>query len=155
MHSLLLKVANPEEKQKMKNNFLRECYHCSLLRHPNIVRFIGIYYPERNSLFPMLMMELMAQSLTDYVRKPNISMKIKASILYNIASGLNYLHSFKPLIIHCDLQPNNVLLSCDLVAKLSDLGVAKAMRADSTAKLTDVPGMADFMPPESFGEMPK
>ena len=45
MHSLLLKVANPEEKQKMKNNFLQECYHCSLLRHPNIVRFIGVYYP--------------------------------------------------------------------------------------------------------------
>ena len=29
------------------------------------------------------------------------------------------------------------------------------MRADNTTKLTDVPGMADFMQPESFGEIPK
>ena len=157
IHALLLEVANPEETQKIKNTFLRECYHCSLLSHPNIVRFIGVYYPERNSLFPVMMMELMAESLTHYVKKPNISMKMKASILYDVAFGLHYLHSYNPPIIHRDLSPNNVLMSRDSVAKISDLGVAKVVRADSRAtqtRLTKVPGTADFMPPESFGDMP-
>ena len=156
IHPLLLEVANPEEKRKIKSNFLRECYHCSLLSHPNIVRFIGVYYPERISLFPVMMMELMAESLTHYVKKPNISMKMKASILYNVAFGLNYLHSYKPSIIHRDLSPNNILLSRDSVAKISDLGVAKIVKADSRAtqtKLTKAPGTVDFMPPELFGEM--
>ena len=157
IHSLLLEVANPEETQKIKNTFLRECYHCSLLSHPNIVRFIGVYYPERNSLFPVMMMELMDESLTHYVKKPNISMKMKASILYDVAFGLHYLHSHNPPIIHRDLSPNNVLMSRDSVAKISDLGVAKVVRADSRAtqtRLTKAPGTVDFMPPESFKEMP-
>ena len=157
IHSLLLEVANPEEKRKIKNTFLRECYHCSLLSHPNIVRFVGVYYTERNSVFPVMIMELMDESLTHYVKKPNISMKMKASILYDVAFGLNYLHSYNPPIIHRDLSPNNILLSRDSVAKISDLGVAKVVQADSRATqtmLTKAPGTADFMPPESFEEMP-
>ena len=160
IHSLLLEAANPEEKRKIKDTFLRECYYCSLLSHPNIVRFIGVYYPERNSVFPVMMMELMDESLTHYVKKPNISMKMKTSILYDIANGLNYLHSYNPQIIHRDLSPNNVLLSRDSVAKISDLGIAKVVKADSRAtkikltKLTMAPGTVDFMPPETFVEMP-
>ena len=159
IHSLLLEVANPEEKRKIKNTFLRECYHCSLLHHPNIVRFVGVYYPEVDSVFPVMMMELMEESLTHYVKKPNISMKMKASILYDVAFGLNYLHTYNPPIIHRDLSPNNILLSRDCVAKISDLGVAKVVQTDSMRRatqtmLTKVPGTVDFMPPESFGEMP-
>ena len=158
IHSILLETANPEEKRKIKNTFLRECYHCSLLSHPNIVRFIGIYYPASNhSTFPVMVMELMADSLTKYVRKSNISMKMKASILYDVAFGLNHLHTYNPPIIHRDLSPNNILLSRDSVAKISDLGVAKLVQADSKATqtmLTKVPGTADFMPPESFAEIP-
>jgi len=157
IHSLLLEVANPEEKRKIKNTFLRECYHCSGLRHPNIVRFIGVYYPERDSVFPVMMMELMAQSLTHYVKERDINMKMKASILYDVALGLSYLHSYNPPIIHRDLSPNNILMSRDSVAKISDLGVAKVVQADSRTTqtmLTKAPGTVDFMPPESFGEVP-
>ena len=64
---------------------------------------------------------------------------------------------FEGQIIHRDLSPNNILLSRDSVAKISDLGVAKVVQADSKATqtmLTKVPGTADFMPPESFAEIP-
>ena len=43
-------------------------------------------------------------------------------------------------------------------AKISDLGVAKVVKADSKAtksKLTQVPGCADFMPPEALDSTPK
>ena len=158
IHSLLLEVANSEERQMMKDAFLRECYHCSLLRHPNIVRFVAVYYPERDSVFPVMMMELMAESLAHYVKKRNINTKMKASILYNVACGLNYLHSQKPApVIHRDISPNNILLSRDSVAKISDLGVAKVVKADTRttrSMLTKLPGTADFMPPESYVEKP-
>ena len=157
IHSLLLEIANPEEKRKIRNDFLKECYQSSRLRHPNIVRFVGIYYPARDSVFPVMMMELMVESLTHFVKKPNIGLKVKGSILYDVAFGLNYLHSYNPPIIHRDLSPNNILLSRDSVAKISDLGVAKVVQADSKATqtmLTKVPGTVDFMPPEAFGEIP-
>ena len=157
IHSLLVEAANPEEKRKIKDSFLRECYHCSSLRHPNIVRFIGVYYPERDSLLPAMLMELMDDSLTNYVKKPNIGMKRKTSILYDVTLGLSYLHGHDPPIIHRDLSPNNILMSRDSVAKISDLGVAKVVQADSKATksmLTKAPGTVDFMPPEALKDNP-
>ena len=157
IHSLLVEAANPEEKRRLKDSFLRECYHCSSLRHPNIVRFIGVYYPGKDSLLPTMLMELMDDSLTNYVKKPNIGMKRKASILYDVSLGLSYLHGYDPPIVHRDLSPNNILMSCDFVAKISDLGVAKVIRADNKTTqtmLTKAPGTVDFMPPEALEDNP-
>ena len=47
-------------------------------------------------------------------------------------------------------SPNNVLLTAHHVAKISDLGVAKVIRADSRKTMTKAPGTVDFMPPESL-----
>ena len=159
IHSLLVEVATDEEKRKLRNNFLRECYSCSVLDHPNIVRFIGVYYPHGDrSMIPAMVMELMDESLTNFVKKSPISLKMKSSILHDVASGLKYLHRYYPPIIHRDLSPNNVLMSSDMVAKISDLGVAKVVKADgkmTNNKLTQAPGCADFMPPEALEFPPK
>ena len=159
IHALLIEVSNAEEKQKIKNDFLRECYICSKLDHAYIVRLVGIYYSEKKSLLPVMVMELMGESLTKYVKQTNITMDMKFSILQNVALGLDYLHCRKPPIIHRDLSPNNILMSCDRnpVAKISDLGVAKIVKADSKATksiLTKAPGTVDFMPPEGLVDNP-
>ena len=102
-----------------------------------------------------MVMELMDTSLRKYVKTPNISMKLKISILHDISQGLSFLHN--RAIVHRDLSPNNILLSRDSVAKISDLGVAKVVRADSKRtqrRLTKVPGTIDFMPPETFTDNP-
>ena len=104
-----------------------------------------------------MVMELMDASLTHYVKMSNISMKLKVSILHDISQGLGFLHCRDPPIIHRDLSPNNILLSRDSVAKISDLGVAKVVKAGSKgtqSKLTRAPGTADFMPPEAFTDNP-
>ena len=159
IHQLLIEVSNTEEKEKIRNDFLRECYNCSKLHHPNIVKFVGIYYAKENLLLPVMVMELMGESLTKYVKQPEIYVRRKISILHNVASGVSYLHNYIPPIIHRDLSPNNILMSRDPnpVAKLSDLGVAKVVKADSKATksmLTKVPGTADFMPPECLVDNP-
>ena len=155
IHSILLETVNVEEKRAVRDNFLKECHQCSTLRHPNIVRFIGVYYPDRHSVLPVMVMELMDTSLREFVKTPNISMKIKISILHDISQGLNFLHNRD--VVHRDLSPNNILLSRDSVAKISDLGVAKVVKADSKStqsKLTRAPGTAHFMPPEALGDNP-
>ena len=157
IHSLLYDEVSPEEKKVIKDGFIRECYHSSLIRHPNIVQFMGVYYKEQSDL-PIMVMELMDTGLTSFVKKnqTNIASKTKLSILHDVSLGLSYLHGRRPTIIHRDLSSNNVLLSKGhLVVKISDLGMAKMIRADSKqtkSRLTTAPGTLHFMPPEALDE---
>ena len=161
IHAILIDAAyTSAERRVLQNNFIRECYHCSKLNHPNIVRFIGIYHPPQK-LFPVMIMELMDESLTAYAEKPNISFKRRMSILDDVVEGLSYLHSRNPPVIHRDLSPNNILLKhlpLLPVAKIADLGVAKIVNVDERSSIsyqTKVPGTVDFMPLEAFGDKPK
>ena len=133
------------------------------LNHPNIVRFMGIYYPKVDSTIPVMIMELMDESLRDYMKNlPKNAWMKKGSILIDVAEGLSYgLHAQKPAVVHRDLSPNNILLKAGKgevpVAKIGDLGVAKIIKAESRATQsvrTKVPRTVDFMPPESFEDEP-
>ena len=158
IHSIFTEDVPPADRLAIKNDFIQECLCCSSIQHPNIVQFVGVYYDpsERNPL-PIMVMELMDTSLKRFIEnnKSTIVFQKKASILYDVSLGLSYLHKRKPPILHRDLSPNNVMLtSCQLTAKIGDLGVAKVVRADSwqtrdKLKLTRaMPGTQDFMPPE-------
>ena len=52
IHANLLNSANKKEKDQVIKNFLQECHHCVNLRHPNIVQFIGVYWPGRPAVKP-------------------------------------------------------------------------------------------------------
>ena len=160
IHSLLIDGVSPEEKKAIKDGFIRECYHSSLIRHPNIVQFMGVYYAKpsdpRTDL-PIMVMELMDTSLTSFIEKnqSKIAMKTKFSILHDVSLGVSYLHTRRPAVIHRDLSSNNVLLTSHLIAKISDLGTAKMIRIDSKqtrSRLTTAPGTLHFMPPEALDE---
>ena len=161
IHSLLIDGVSAEEKKAIKDGFIRECYHSSLIRHPNIVQFMGVYYAKpsdpRTDL-PIMVMELMDTSLTSFIEKnqSKIAMKTKLSILHDVSLGLSHLHGRRPAVIHRDLSSNNVLLTCHLVAKISDLSTAKMIRADSKqtkSRLTTASACTlHFMPPEALDE---
>ena len=156
VHSILLEGVQQDEFEATKKAFLTECIRSSSLAHPNIVLFLGVYNPGGQSLLPVLVMERMQESLTSAVEKyPNIPMYVKLSMLLDVSQGLWYLHTHHPPIVHRDLSPNNVLLTSHFVAKISDLGVAKVIQADSKKTKTRVPGTVDFMPPEALLETPE
>jgi len=154
-----------EEKEAIKKSFIRECYQCSILSHPNIVTLFGVHYPDQSGI-PVMIMELMDESLTKHIKQnKKVLIKEKIDILLDVARGLCYLHTQTPPVIHRDLSPNNILLKrlpassavdCLWVAKLADMGVAKAINPDTKKlrKLTKAPGTADFMPPEVLSENP-
>ena len=156
IHSILVQGVRREEFEATKNTFVTECIRSSSLGHPNIVTFLGVYNPGGQSLLPVLVMERMQESLTSVVDKyPNIPMYVKLSMLLDVSRGLWYLHGHHPPIVHRDLSPNNVLLTSQFVAKISDLGVAKVIQADSKKTKTRAPGTVDFMPPEALLETPE
>ena len=161
IHSVLLPGASSagEGSSWISDTFLHECYQCSVLRHPNLVQFLGIYYPSKSSGLPVMVMEMMGDNLTKFFseNKGRVPVHVKWSILYDVALGLQYLHCHRPPVIHRDLSPNNVLLTSHMVAKIGDLGVAKVIKVDrnTVSRYTRAPGTADFMPPEALKNEPK
>ena len=156
IHSLLLELADAREAVTIRDSFLRECYLWSTLRHPNIVSFLGIHYPSSDeSGLPIMVMEKMQESVTSLVDKhDNIPLLVKLSILHDVSLGLRYLHAHSPPVVHRDLSSNNILLGSHLKAKVTDLGVAKAIMDQNSKTLTKTPGTAVFMPPEALDVKP-
>ncbi len=83
--------------------------------------------------------------------------KISYSILYDVALGLYFLHNQSSPIVHRDLSANNVLLTYNLDAKISDLGVARILNLTplQASRLTQTPGTPAYMPPEVMVANPK
>ena len=151
LHQVLTNFASPQELARLQQKFLTECHQCSQLCHPNIVQFLGIYYPSEDAKLPWLVMEKMDCSLTEYLslHKPNeVSFQTRISILHDVTLGLQYLHIQD--IIHRDLSSNNILLTKQLVAKIADLGVAKVIDPNRTKSHSQAPGTIIFMPPEAL-----
>ena len=140
--------------------FEEECRLLSQMRHPNIVQFLGVYF-EQGMQVPILVMEFLPSTLTSCIEKNGIlRSELSYSILHDVALGLNYLHSHAPPIIHRDLSSNNVLLTPDMKAKVSDLGVAKIvnltpLQVSRMVHNTQAPGTPAYMPPEALVATPK
>ena len=152
IHSIFMNEVSDLEFQALKRSFLRECEQSSRLRHPNIVRFFGIYHSPGARL-PSLVMERLNCSLTNFLEEtpPGISgTDTKISIIKDVALGLRYLHSHNSPIIHRDLSSNNVLLSEAMEGKIGDLGTVRLVDAKRQSKMTKAPGTWDFMPPEAL-----
>ena len=161
IHSILIEDVGETERRLTIQSFLRKCRQCSMLRHPNVIQFLGVYYPTgaggaNRMRLPVMVMEMMADSLSSFVDKhEKIPVHIKYSIVHDVSLGLCYLHNHDPPIVHCDLSPNNVLLTAHHVAKISDLGVAKVIKADSRKIITKAPSTVDFMSPEALDDTPE
>ena len=66
IHSIFMNEVSDLEFQSFKRNFLHECEQSSRLRHPNIVRFLGVYYPP-GARIPSLVMERLQCSLNNLI----------------------------------------------------------------------------------------
>ena len=155
LHKLFIEQSNQKDKEAVLGRFCEECELLSNLRHPSIIQFLGVYEKEQG--IPILVMEYMDMSLTNLLDKegPLLS-DLALPILKDIALGLAYIHGHDPPIVHRDLSANNVLLTKDLKAKISDVGVARILNIspDDTAKITKCPGTPIYMPPEALHDSP-
>ena len=137
--------------------FETECHLLSQIRHPNIVQFLGVHF-QQEAQVPILVMELLHTDLTSCTEQYGIlPEEISYSILHDVALGLCYLHSQVPPIVHRDLSSNNILLTPNMIAKISDLGVARILNLTplQVSHMTQTPGTLAYMPPEAMISKPK
>ena len=50
---------------QFKQDYLLQCLQHSRLHHPNIVKMLGVYYPNDQAVLPILVMELMECNLEE------------------------------------------------------------------------------------------
>ena len=155
IHPILIESVTVGERSTIKQDFLQECLLHSKLHHPNIVKMLGVYYPNDQAVLPVLVVELMESNLTQLLKNyQNIPMYVKLSILQDVSRAICYLHTLNPPVMHRDLSSNNILLTTSLVAKVYDFAVSKEVSPLSSDRLIQAPGTPDFMPPEALEDDP-
>nr|CAD1843088.1 unnamed protein product [Ananas comosus var. bracteatus] len=92
-------------------------------------------------------------SRNNQTRRLNLIQRL--SIAVDVASALSYLHHHcASPIVHCDLKPSNVLLDDEMIARVTDFGLARFLpAADSTTSrnstsLIGLKGSIGYIAPE-------
>jgi len=148
--------------KKEKDSFRREIVILANLgKHPNLVELHGY------CLNPLcIVMELVERGsmsyLLHYCEDPEVEAnmtdgRIKKQLVFGIVDGMRQLHASR--IVHGDLKPQNVLVTTDYVAKITDFGlstlrgkssstVASRQFGEDDEERVNVAGTAGYMAPE-------
>lgn len=84
----------------------------------------------------------------------NMDEKSLWKFIKDVASGLAYLHSLNPPIIHQDIKPDNILISKDGDYLITDFGISKQLRSTlrKSAHHLNSAGAVSYMGPERFSK---
>jgi serine/threonine protein kinase len=147
---LAIKVlpASVTEHPVLRMRFAQECQVARNLRHPNIVRVLEFGLEGSR---PFLVMEYvdgesLGQRLEQRGRLPEDE---AVRLISQIGGALDWAHGRK--LIHRDVKPDNILITVDGQAKLSDLGLVKNLDGEFNLTMTQsCLGTPNFMAPEQF-----
>ncbi|PSS02999.1 Receptor-like protein kinase [Actinidia chinensis var. chinensis] len=146
--TVAIKVFDLEMEGSLKS-FDVECEVMRNVRHRNLIKVIGSC---SNLDFKALVMDYMPSgSLEKWLHNPGYCLDIlqRMNIMIDVASALGYLHhGYSTPVVHCDVKPSNVLLDEDMVAHLSDYGIAKLFNKDESTVQTKTMGTIGYIPPE-------
>ncbi|HEY6809336.1 MAG TPA: serine/threonine-protein kinase [Gemmatimonadales bacterium] len=127
--------------------FRREAQLAARLRHPNIV---SIYDIQGRAGLQWYTMELVpGASLAQQVQaKGPLSVERTARLLAEALSALEHAHALG--LVHRDLKPENMLLEPDGRLRITDFGLALALRGERFGGATSRSGTPQFAAPEQL-----
>ena len=130
---------------KFVRRFQREAIAASSLTHPNIVEMYDVGVDDGNYFIVMEYID--GITLKSLIKKRGaMSLTETVDIMLQITSAIACAHD--SYIIHRDIKPQNVMILDDGVAKITDFGIAMAMKSAELTQTNTVMGSVHYLPPE-------
>ncbi|CAN1321043.1 Probable LRR receptor-like serine/threonine-protein kinase At3g47570 [Linum perenne] len=161
--NIAVKVLNLQRSGASKS-FHAECEALKNIRHKNLVKIVTVCsgVDRQGNDFKAIIYELMANgSLDDWLHpdveidEPTITRSLnfrqRVNIATDVAFAMDYLHNQCSIpVVHCDLKPSNVLLDEDMVAHVSDFGLARFLSPveNPSSSSIGIKGTVGYAPPE-------
>ena len=129
-----------------QENLLHEARAAANLAHPNIVTIFD-FGRDDGTLY--IVMEYIAGSdLKTVIRRRKRLTPVEAvELMKKIADGVGYAH--RAGLVHCDLKPQNILVTPDNKVKITDFGVSRALATIQPDEQSDIVwGSPQYFSPE-------
>src|SRR5262245_52009778 len=135
--------------------FLREARAAASVRHPNVAWVLHLGRTGQNYFYAMEFVE--GETLENLIKRSGrLEVKLALEIATQVAAGLAAVHKQK--LVHRDIKPSNIMVSLEegsaVIAKIIDLGLAKAVNEPGSQTAISIPGgfvgTPEFASPEQF-----
>jgi len=131
--------------EEFVRRFHREARAVASLSHPNIV---NVYDVGQDGDIHYLVMEYVpGEDLKTHLRRHGVLAPERAvAIARQVCDALQHAHQHH--IIHRDVKPHNILLTCAGQAKLADFGIAREATGTTLAVTQNLMGSVHYLSPE-------
>ncbi|HEX7900009.1 MAG TPA: protein kinase [Planctomycetota bacterium] len=139
--------SDPTRGQQDHERFVREARLSAQLKHPHIVSVYEAGVIDGRRYLAMELVE--GQPMSKWWKAKGVGLPRKLRVLRDVARALEHAH--EKSILHRDLKPENVLVAAEDHAFVTDFGLAKSMRGDTSLSLTGAGlavGTPAYMSPE-------
>lgn len=137
-----------------RQRFLDEARAAARLDHPNVVRIYDVGVDGRR---PFIVLELVEgedlRTLIDRMRP--VPMALALNLAQQICAGVGHAH--RAGLVHCDLKPQNILITRAGQVKVADFGIARAVQGETPAaeaRESYVWGSPHYIAPERVAGQP-
>ena len=159
LRTVVIKVlpSRLKKDERFVRLFFKEAFISSRFAHPNVITVHDARLIENE--YCLVMDFVAGQTVADIAQrgfrtnKP-MSLNHTIRIIADACDGLHYAHEFRDLdessysIVHCDISPQNLMVTYQGVTKVFDFGIAHIPGYEETNTPVTVGGKYAYMSPE-------
>ncbi len=142
-----LKEIRPElaNQPEVLKRFKREIQLSSEVTHPNVLRVFDLGEAEGKKFLTMQYVE--GEDLAGFLhRKGRLSLDETLNIFKQLCGALAAAHA--KTVIHRDMKPENVMMTPDGIAFVTDFGLARSIQLSALTQTGSIMGTPHYMSPE-------
>ena len=140
--------------QGFLKRFQQEAHSAANLTHPNIVTVHDIGQDGFKHFIVMEFVE--GHTLKEIIRSYDgdpMPVNRALDLTIQVCNGIGYAH--RANLVHCDVKPQNIIVTVDERVKVADFGIARAISQNTQQQVSQIWGTPQYFAPEqAAGDAP-